>query len=175
MDEWYPIMIKLARQSCVIVGGGRIGARKATALSRTGAHVTVISPELHPVLEALAGEGSLHVVREVYQTALLTRLNPRLVIACTNNTAVNDQVIADAENLGALVNAAHDADKGDVMMMAHVRQNNVLVAVCTGGVAPALSARLAKRLSATILAEDMRVADEALAQKQAKRDLPGDL
>jgi len=42
--KYYPICLDVADRSCLVVGGGSVGARKALTLSRCGAQVTVVSP-----------------------------------------------------------------------------------------------------------------------------------
>src|SRR5690349_299910 len=46
-ERLYPAFLSLRGKTCVVVGGGRVAARKVRALLSTGAHITVISPLLH--------------------------------------------------------------------------------------------------------------------------------
>jgi siroheme synthase (precorrin-2 oxidase/ferrochelatase) len=51
----YPIgLIGLERRRTVVVGGGKVAARKVTGLLDAGAQVTVISPAFVPELRVLS-------------------------------------------------------------------------------------------------------------------------
>ncbi|MFZ1904613.1 MAG: NAD(P)-dependent oxidoreductase, partial [Steroidobacteraceae bacterium] len=57
--DYLPVFLRLGAEPAVVVGGGRVAARKAEWLARAGAHVTVIAPELLPELQAQVGLGRL--------------------------------------------------------------------------------------------------------------------
>jgi siroheme synthase-like protein len=89
----------------VIIGGGSVAARKLMALVASGARVRVVAPEITPDIESLAaGNDSVQVARERYSSAHLG--DAMLVIAATNDPAVNSLVAADARAHGRLVNVA---------------------------------------------------------------------
>ena len=45
MSKYYPIMLDIRDRFAIVVGGDCIAVEKAAALSASGAHVTVLSPE----------------------------------------------------------------------------------------------------------------------------------
>jgi len=51
--SFYPIFLNLEGRPCLVVGGGKVAERKALALVKAGAEVTVISPTLTKALKAL--------------------------------------------------------------------------------------------------------------------------
>lgn len=150
MAEGYPVLLHLHHQRCVIIGGGQVGARKAAGLLKTGAIITVISPVLYPDLEALADQGLIEVQRTVYISGCLAELKPQLVFAATNQPAINRQVTAEAQVLGALVNSVDDNIVSGFTNMAVVRQGLITLAIATDGAAPALSAHLRQRLTTVV-------------------------
>jgi uroporphyrin-III C-methyltransferase/precorrin-2 dehydrogenase/sirohydrochlorin ferrochelatase len=125
-----------------------VAARKATDLLVAGAQVMVISPALHPRLEAALENETLTVRRELYTSGLLRGLKPRpkLVFAATTDPVVNAQVAVDAHAVGAFVDVLDDAAASDFISMARVQRGEITIALATGGASPALSAHLRERI-----------------------------
>jgi precorrin-2 dehydrogenase/sirohydrochlorin ferrochelatase len=56
----YPVcLIGMQARHAVVVGGGRVAARKVKDLLEAGGHVTVISPKLTPELQSLVDDGQV--------------------------------------------------------------------------------------------------------------------
>jgi len=82
--------------------------------------------------------------------AWVRRVDPGLVVAATDDEAVNGAVAAAAREAGALVNRADRAggrDAGDVAVPATVRDDPVVAAVSSGGSVPALARELRRRVA----------------------------
>jgi len=140
----YPIMLKLAGRRAVVVGGGQVGLRRARRLAEAGAEVTLVAEEV----TADAQPAGLTVLRQPYRRELLT--GAFLVLACTDDRAVNSRIAADARAAGALVNVADQPGDCDFFLPATLRDGDVVVAVGTGGLAPALAMELRDRLAAAM-------------------------
>jgi len=140
----YPIMLNLAGRRAVVVGAGAVGRRKAAELVDAGAEVRLIDPE-----QAEADEderlGPVERIGQAYRPELLT--GALLVLACTDDRTLNARIAADARARGILVNAADEPDSCDFLMPAVLREGDVVVAVGTGGTAPALARQLRDRLA----------------------------
>ena len=52
----YPVGLRLAGRRVVVVGGGHVAQRRVPALIAAGADVLLVSPQVTPALEGLAGE-----------------------------------------------------------------------------------------------------------------------
>ena len=136
----YPIMLKVRGQLAVIIGGGSVAMRKVRTLKKVGAKIRIIS-------DAFADETDIddvEVIRESYQAKFLQGAD--LVFACTNEYALNEQVAADARKLGALVNSVDQPPDCDFYVPAIVTRGDVIVAIGTGGAAPAFAAQLRKQI-----------------------------
>lgn len=134
----FPILLELRGKKVVVIGGGAVGARKASALLTAGADVTVIDPRTPPALPP----GAAHVP-ESYRGDHLD--GAALVFACAT-PEVNARVVADARTRGVWVNAASSPDEGDFTLPAVVRRGELTLAVSTGGASPALARRLREKL-----------------------------
>jgi len=101
--------------------------------------------------------GSITLIRAAPSPASLPgwveRTDPALVVAATDDSAVNDAAEAAALAAGALINrtdVAGERDAGSVVVPATVDDGPVRVAISTGGQSPALSKVLRQRISAEI-------------------------
>ncbi len=146
----YPILMRLKGRRCVVVGGGKVAARKVSGLLEAGAQVIVISPQFDESLITLAAQGRIEARQTAYTSGMLAELRPLLVFAATNSAEVNQQVVDEAHTLNILVDAVDNADNSDFTNMAVIRRGAITVGIATGGASPALTAQLKARVSAVI-------------------------
>jgi siroheme synthase-like protein len=143
----YPIaLVNLDNARCVVVGGGRIAARKVTALIEAGACPVVISPALCEPLRCQAQRGEVQVIERSYRPGDLR--GARFAIAATDDPAVNEAVWREAESLGCLVNVVDDPAHCTFYVPAIVRRGELTISISTGGNSPALARRLREALEA---------------------------
>lgn len=156
----YPVNLVVDGRPCLVVGGGAVARRKAEALAACGAQVTVVAPDVDPELAAHAGA----VERRPYRPG--EAKGYRLVIAATDDPAVNRAVFDDAEGAGVWVNTADDPAACSFTLPSVVRQGPIMVTVSTGGHSPALASWLRDRL-ATELGQEYVVLLELLSEERA--------
>src|SRR4030043_1546269 len=108
MDSLFPIFLKLKNRNCMVIGGGKIGARKVEDLLQSGAIVTVISPEISPELNKINKEQDVNILERSYQSGDLKDFF--LVIDATGDMEVAQQVVNEARNSGILVNVVDNPD-----------------------------------------------------------------
>jgi len=149
----FPVGLVVRGQPCLVVGGGRVAARKIGALLAAGAAVTVVAPEAHEAVRALAEGGDLEAIDD---HPLDLQLRPyrageaagyRLVLAATGDPAVDVEVHRDAEAAGVWVNSADDPDHCSALLPAVHRDGPVTVTVSTGGASPAMASWLRDRIA----------------------------
>lgn len=168
-----PLLHDFAGERVLVFGGGSVGERKASRFARE-AEVVVLAPDFPGEFGDVDGTGSLTLVRAAPGpedvAGWLDRVGPALVVAATDDPAVNDAVERAAGERGVPVNRAdrstvdrsgddqprasrsgtERASSGDaaapdatrVVVPATVRDGPVVASVGTGGRAPALSRRL---------------------------------
>lgn len=136
MEHGYPIVLDLTNKPCVVVGGGKVAARKIAGLSEARARVTVISPELAP--ETDIQQQQFHWLRQAYTSSMLADLQPLLVFAATNDPEINQRIKFDAQAIGALVNVTDLSTESDFSSMATVHRPPLTIAFHSGGASPAL-------------------------------------
>ncbi len=143
----YPILlVNLAQERCVVVGGGAVAERKVRALLESGAQVTVISPSVTDGLENLAAKGQLEIVRRPYRPGDLEKAF--LVIGATDAPTVNESVWREAHSRRLLVNVIDDPAHCNFFVPSVVRRGELTISISTGGLSPALAKMIRQRLSA---------------------------
>ncbi|MGT2827558.1 precorrin-2 dehydrogenase/sirohydrochlorin ferrochelatase family protein [Streptococcus himalayensis] len=141
----YPVMINIQEKPVVVIGGGLVASRKIKTLLEAGAHVTVVSPTLHDMIDATR----VHWIDRPYQTGDLDQA--KLVFACTDQEAINRQVMEDAHP-SQLVNNTGDKHFSDFYNVAIARAKDFSVMISTNGLSPARSKEIRRKLE-TILDE----------------------
>ena len=161
----FPLFLDLQGRDVAVVGGGEVALRKVQALLSAGAVVTVVAPELHEVLAAQLAQrtqqsvaadnpvhsvaaGSLHHVPAALPAdpaaVLVAEWFSRawLVVAATDNEAVNTAVAAAGAQARKFVNVVDDSAKCSAIVPAVIDRSPLLVAVSTSGTAPMLARRV---------------------------------
>jgi precorrin-2 dehydrogenase/sirohydrochlorin ferrochelatase len=142
-EPLYPVNLRLAGRSCLVVGGGAVATQKARGLLECGAVVTVVAPE---VSDELAGLEGVTCHRRPYARGEV--VGYRLVITATDDPEVNRAVHLDGEEAGVWVNAADDPANCAFTLPSKIRQGPLLVTFATGGHSPALATWLRRRYTA---------------------------
>lgn len=155
--RFLPIFMNIRGRQCLVVGGGQVAARKVYLLHRAGAQVTVVSPVLCDELQRWAQAGDItHVVREYTETDLN---GVKIVIAATNQQAVNAAVAEHAERRGLPVNVVDDQSLCSFIMPSIIDRTPVQIAISTGGASPVLARLLRAKLETFIPAAYGRLAE----------------
>ena len=142
---------------CLVVGGGQVAARKVYLLHRAGARVTVVSPVLCDELQRWAAARDLVHHARTYQDTDLDGV--KLVIAATNQPAVNQAVAAGAQQRGLPVNVVDNQALCSFIMPSIIDRTPVQIAISTGGASPVLARLLRARLETFIPAAYGRLAE----------------
>ncbi len=157
--ESIAVRLRVEGWTCLVVGGGRVGSRRARRLAAGGASVRVVDPDADPMLD---DEDRVVVERRRYRSSDVEGV--RLVVCATGVPEVDTEVAADAAQVGALVNDATAGRSGDLTFPVVGRVGAVTVAIDTGGESPAVARWLVARLDTDLgapVAELIEIASEA--------------
>jgi precorrin-2 dehydrogenase/sirohydrochlorin ferrochelatase len=160
----YPVNLLVDGRPCLVVGGGSVAARKVDGLRACGADVHVVAT---CVGDAVRRQPGVTWEERAYRASDLD--GRRLVIAATNDPAVNEAVFRDAEAAGVWVNGADDPAHCSFTLPSIVRRGDLLVTVSTGGRSPALAVWLRERLEAEIGPEYEVLLDLLAAERETIR------
>jgi len=140
----YPIFLDLNGRRVVIIGGGSVAARKAETILTTGARLVVVAPHLDDTLRKVCAGTKAELIESKYSKDYLT--GATLVIAATNEEALNRQIYKDCQQLEILCNVVDSPELCDFYVPAAVQRGNLQIAVGTGGKSPAYAGHLRKKL-----------------------------
>jgi uroporphyrin-III C-methyltransferase/precorrin-2 dehydrogenase/sirohydrochlorin ferrochelatase len=143
-----PIFLDVKQKPCLLVGGGEVAGRKARLLLEAGSSLRVISPELGLTLSDMFQEGKIEHVKRKYQADDLGDVH--LVIAATDNKAVNQQISEQAKAARIPVNVVDQPALSSFIMPSIIDRSPVIVAVSTGGTSPVLARLIRGRLESLI-------------------------
>ncbi len=144
----YPIVL-VELDNVVVVGGGAVATRKVQGLLDAGvSSVTVIAPQLTTQLETWVAQNRITPIRRAYQPGDLA--NAQLVIAATDDAAVNESIWREARERDMLVNAVDDPPHCTFHVPAVLRRANLTIAISTGGASPALAKYVRRELERVI-------------------------
>ncbi|KAA1419940.1 bifunctional precorrin-2 dehydrogenase/sirohydrochlorin ferrochelatase [Mumia zhuanghuii] len=123
----YPSGLILAGRRVVIVGGGRVAARRLQAFIDAGAAVTVVSPEVDPAVREAANAGTVTLLEREYAPGDLSAA--WYAMASTDRPAVNAAVLEEATAARIFCVRADDAPLGTAWTPAVGHHQETTVAV----------------------------------------------
>jgi precorrin-2 dehydrogenase/sirohydrochlorin ferrochelatase len=171
MTTGYPAILLLDGRLAVVIGGGHIAERKVRTLRDAGAKVRLVADAVTPALRDLAEAGELGLVERRYARGDLA--GAVVVVAATDDEEVNRSVYADATEAGIPVNVVDNTALCTFIAPSIIRRGDLVVAISTGGAAPALAVRIRERLEQEFGDEYARFL-ELTAQLREEVKVPGD-
>lgn len=159
MSFGYPVMLELAGRRCVVIGAHAIREGKVEGLLAGGADdVVVVEPTLDDRFDGMAG------VEERQRAWRPTDLDGAFLAVASSDDATTRAAIArEAQARGVLVNIVDDIPHCDWAAPAIVRRGDLVLAIGTGGLSPAVARLVRERLQAefgTEWVEVLRVVGE---------------
>ena len=139
----FPVFLKLAGRTAVVVGGGAVAASKLGALLEAGARIRVVAPDIGPGIE----QPGVSVVRRAFRAE---DLDDAWLVVAAAIPEVNQWVAEAAEARRVFVNAVDDPMNASVYLGGIVRRAGVTFAISTDGRAPALTGLLREGLDAAL-------------------------
>ncbi|MBI9077253.1 MAG: bifunctional precorrin-2 dehydrogenase/sirohydrochlorin ferrochelatase [Desulfatibacillum sp.] len=149
--RYYPAMLDIADKKCVVIGGGAVGARKVKTLLECCAKVSVISPQAHASLDALADQGKITLHLRGYESNDLD--GAFLVIGATDDEDLNARISQDANQRNLLCNIADRPAACNFILPSIVKQKDLVIAISTCGQSPAFAKKVRQDLQCQFGAE----------------------
>ncbi|WP_299188566.1 uroporphyrinogen-III C-methyltransferase [uncultured Psychrobacter sp.] len=144
----FPLFFKLENRKVLIVGGGDVALRKADLLSRAGAAITILAPDISAEIQALLSDDKHELIYKNYDKSHMT--GARVIIAATDDETLNHQIHADATALNIPVNVVDTPHLCDFIFPAIVDRNPIVIGISSNGKAPVLARLLRARLETLI-------------------------
>jgi precorrin-2 dehydrogenase/sirohydrochlorin ferrochelatase len=150
---------KVDGKTVIVIGGGFECYRKLQNFLDTSAEITVISDNFSEEVKALATQGKIRLdhIHITDAQKIIDRLTPKpdLLLAVTNNSELNVQLVLAAKKLGCIVYCVSDPSLSDFILPAVARVGEVKIAVSTGGKSPMVARVLRQRIERLVTPEDL--------------------
>ena len=125
--DFLPLYFQLQDKPCIIIGGGSIALRKANLLHKSGATIDVVAHEVLPELQQLVASTGGSIRLGDYSTKDID--GKFLIIAATDDHALNKQVSEDAHQRQVPVNVVDSPDLCSVILPAIIDRSPLVIAV----------------------------------------------
>lgn len=125
--NFLPIAIDISSEKILIVGGGHSAFKKWKILQRFNARVEILAKI---VCEEIKQSGVTYYETAYHKKYLKGFL---MLYSCTNNEALDRQIVEDCRKAGVLVNIHDNPDLCQFVSPAIYRNGNISVAVSSNG------------------------------------------
>ena len=130
---YFPMFVNIENKKVYVIGGGKVAKRKADALLRFGADVTVIAKEVKYKFHC-------KVMEDAYRDELIA--DAFMVVAATDDRDVNKKISKFCAKNNIYVNVADSRDESTFIFGASAVDGNRVISVSTSGEDPALAKKL---------------------------------
>ena len=146
--EYLPLFFDLKGQPVLLIGGGDIALRKGRLLTRAGARVRLVAPDIDLEVRELIEHSGGELIQAEYHPSHLSGV--RLIVAATDNDEVNCRVHADAVAAGLPVNVVDNPPLCTFIFPAIVDRSPIVIGISSAGKAPVLARNLRAKLETLI-------------------------
>lgn len=157
--EYFPVFLDLKNRLCLLVGGGDIATRKGRLLSKAGARLRVVAPEISSELRELVAQNNGELHEREYQTSDLN--DCVIAIAATDIETLNKQISADAQARNLPVNVVDSPALCTYITPAIIDRSPLVIAISSGGESPVLARLIRAKLETLIPSSYGRLAQIA--------------
>lgn len=147
----FPVFFKIEKQQTLIVGGGKVGLEKLSALLANApmAPITLVGKTILPEIKQMAMHYPYVCLQETaFSTTHFQHKN--IVIIATNDSAVNEEIYHKAKACHLLVNVADTPELCDFYLGSIVQKGNLKIAISTNGQSPTLAKRMRELLTSAL-------------------------
>lgn len=157
--EYFPIFLDVKNRRCLLVGGGDIATRKGRLLSKAGAQLRIVAPEISTELRQLAALHNGEIIEREYMPSDVN--DCVIVVAATDIEHLNEQVSQNAKAKNIPVNVVDSPALCTYITPAIIDRSPLVIAISSGGEAPVLARLIRAKLETLIPANYGRLANIA--------------
>ncbi|TEA79731.1 siroheme synthase CysG [Allopusillimonas ginsengisoli] len=140
----FPLFANLSQRRVLVIGGGAVAERKIKSLLVSDADITVGAPALTETLAELARQHRIQHLPGTFEENWLDGV--WLVIAATDDRALNRQIAELAEQRRLLINVVDDPELSSFQVPSIVDRSPLTIAISSAGHAPVLARRVRERI-----------------------------
>ncbi|MBF0813675.1 NAD(P)-binding protein [Staphylococcus sp. KG4-3] len=134
-----PLMIDISQKQIVVVGGGKVAERRVSTLVHYATDIHIISPTISEHLRHMVKQDGVQWHAKSFEAKDIKQAS--LIIAATNNSEVNQQILA-SKPPHAFINMTSIAKEGDIVFPSILRRGKLTLSISTNGASPKLTAQI---------------------------------
>ena len=139
-----PLLFNLNNKKALVVGGGKVAARRIITLLENGMQVIAVSPDFSEAIKRIENH-QLTQINAGYHKEQLADID--LAVAATDNRELNQQIKRDCAALKIWCNRVDDPEDSDFIFPSVIRRGDLTLSVCTEGASPFLTKRIVDELA----------------------------
>ena len=166
----------------IVVGSGNEGMKKVSSLLTQDCEILVISSTSNPQIEKYVKQKKIKFKKiKLKDVSFLSKYKPYLVMATTNDKALNREIVANAKKMKSYAYASDDPEISDFAHPSVINiEDTIQVAISTGGSSPAMARKIKIKtesfLKKNISSEDIyQIRLQKFARFKAKQVLSSQL
>lgn len=146
-NKLYPVFLKMSQFSTLIVGGGKVGEEKLSFILKSSpdARIHIIALEISETVLNMCHQNPL-VTFQIKSFEPSDVLGYKVVIAATNDKAVNLQIHQACQQHNVLVNVADTPGLCDFYLGSIVTKGDLKIGISTNGQSPTFAKRFREML-----------------------------
>ena len=133
---WFPLFINLENKKVLVIGGGKVAAKKIEKILEYGADITVVTENVVEEkllkLENIKIENNQKIENDKAKIEKLVK-GYFLVIAATDNEELNENIANVCDSTGMLINNVSSKVKMNAMFGGIVKNSEFQIAISTSG------------------------------------------
>lgn len=133
---WFPLFVNLENKKVLVIGGGKVAAKKIEKILEYGADITVVTENVVEEkllkLENVKIENNQKIENDKDKIEKLVK-GYFLVIAATDNEELNENIANVCDSNGMLVNNVSSKIKMNAMFGGIVKNSEFQIAISTSG------------------------------------------
>lgn len=132
-ELYFPLFVDLSKKNIVVIGAGKIAARRVKSLLPFAGKIKVIAPEVSSEITEMAAssEEVLVIEQRPYEAADLDGAD--MVLAVTNDKELNTRIGTLCKEKKILVNVSHEKELCDFYFPGVVQKDNVVIGITASG------------------------------------------
>jgi len=152
--RYFPLFVDISKMKILVIGGGKIAARRIRTLLPFAEDITVVAPEILPELKEFVQAGKIGFQNNTYSPDILKEAD--MVLAATDDYNVNHAIAEDCkkleqkENRHILVNIADDKSVCDFYFPSVILKEETVVAINSSGVNPGKVKQMRQKIEASL-------------------------
>ncbi len=146
-NKLFPVFLKLENFRVLIVGGGKVGLEKVTAVlnNSPATKITLVATQVGEEIRAFQNKyQNLIIHQRSFRNEDLNNID--FVIVAVNNKETSLAIKVEATNRKIIANVADTPEQCDFYLGSIVQKGNVKIAVSTNGKSPTIAKRIRETL-----------------------------